>query len=142
MKFKFSLNTVLKVREHQEKIQKQKLAEQIAKKNEISELQQEVKGKLEAYLKEDKDMEVVSVQSLKRKGVHILQSHQKMEALNQELNAADKKVGEERAELAEAHKKLHIMEKVKEFERNMFTDRIAKDEQKFMDEIATQSFSR
>ncbi|HBX66155.1 MAG TPA: flagellar export protein FliJ, partial [Balneolaceae bacterium] len=51
-------------------------------------------------------------------------------------------VSEEREKLASAHKKLHILEKVKEFEKGLFSEQAAKNGQKFMDEIATQSFSR
>ena len=38
MKFKFSLEPVLKVRQHQEKVQQQKLAEELTNKNKISDL--------------------------------------------------------------------------------------------------------
>lgn len=142
MKFKFSLSTVLKVREHQEKIQKQKLAEQVAKKNEINQLQNEVRGKLKSYLDEDTNTESTSAHMIRRKRAHIEQIHQKMSNLNQKMEKVDEKVTEEREKLATAHKSLHIMEKVKEFEKTLYTSKMNKKEQKFMDEIATQSFSR
>ncbi|MTI86486.1 MAG: flagellar export protein FliJ [Balneolaceae bacterium] len=142
MKFKFSLDPVLKVRKHQEKIQKQKLAKQVAKKQKISELRNEVQGKLESYLNKSENEEAESIHMIRRHSAHMQQVHQRMEKLNKDMDKVDVEVVKEREKLATAHKKLHILEKVKEFEKDSFSSSVAKKEQKFMDEIATQSFSR
>jgi flagellar FliJ protein len=142
MKFKFSLAPVLKVREHQEKIQKQKLAEQVSRKQEISDLQHEVQGKLRQFLNDSEKQGAETIHLIRQRSAHLEQVHQKMEKLSEELSQADIKVSEERSKLAAAHKKLHILEKVREFEKGLFSDQVAQNEQKFMDEIATQSFSR
>lgn len=142
MKFKFSLAPVLKVRKHQEKIQKQKLAKKVSEQQKISNLQQEVQGKLQRFLNDDDQAEAANIHLIRQRSEHLNQVHQKMETLSKELDEAEIEVSEQREKLASAHKKLHILEKVREFEKGLFTDHMSKEEQKFMDEIATQSFSR
>ncbi|MFP8488659.1 flagellar export protein FliJ [Gracilimonas sp. Q87] len=142
MKFKFSLDPVLKVRNHKKKAQKQKLAEEMANKREILELRKQIQIKLKGFLENTEQTEIQNVHMVRQRGSHIQQVHQKMKKLSKELCEAEKNVSKARHDLAEAHKNLHIIEKVKEFEKSIFNDNVAKQEQKFMDEIATQSFSR
>jgi flagellar export protein FliJ len=142
MKFKFSLAPVLKVRKHQEKLQKQKLAEQVSKKQQISDVRDDVQGKLKTFLKNSEDNSIENIHMIRNRSAHLQQVHQKMNKLSRDLDKAEVEVSKEREKLATAHKNLHVLEKVKEFEKDLFSERVAKDEQKFMDEIATQSFSR
>ena len=143
MKFKFSLEPVLKVRQHQEKIQKQKLAEEVSNKNKITLLRNEVQGKLEDYLEEqNKGERVANIHLIKRHNAHLLQVNDHINKLQEQEAEADGKVSEERGKLAEAFKKLSILEKVKESEHGAFIKDVAKADQKFMDEISSQSFSR
>ncbi|SMO81641.1 flagellar export protein FliJ [Gracilimonas mengyeensis] len=142
MKFKFSLDPVLKVRKHQKKIKKQKLAEEVAEKQKIAQLQQEIQHKLENYLENTESKEIQNVQMVRRHAAHMEEVHRKMKELSKELSKADKKVDAARQDLAEAHKSLHMIEKVKEFELDLHKDKVSKEENKFLDEIATQSFSR
>ncbi|HBX66154.1 MAG TPA: hypothetical protein DEG32_08340, partial [Balneolaceae bacterium] len=76
MKFKFSLAPVLKVREHQEKIQKQKLAEQVSKKQKISDLQNEVQGKLKQFLNDSEEQTAASIHLIRQRSMHLEQVHQ------------------------------------------------------------------
>ena len=142
MKFQFSLNSVLKVRNHEQKMKKQKLAEEMAHKQEILKLREEVQEKLNGYLENEESEEIMNVQQVRQRAAHIQQVHEKMKKLSEELSRADLKVSKARKGLSDAHKNLHIIEKVKEFEHAVFKENVAKDEQKFMDEIATQSYSR
>lgn len=142
MKFKFTLDPVLKVRKHQEKVQKQKLAEELVKKNEIDELRAEVQNKLEDYLQNTQDRNIESIHGIKRHTKHMEQVHSLIKKLSTDLNKAEKAVSEERGKLAKAHKNRHILDKVKEFEQNIFAQKLMRNEQKSMDEIATQIFSR
>ncbi len=142
MKFKFSLDPVLKVRKHQKKMQKQKLAEKVAQKQKITDLQNEVQEKLKGYLKSNESKDIQNVQMVRRHATHMEQVHKKMKELSTQLNKADEKVLEARKDLTEAHKSLHIIEKVREFEHDLFKDHVSKEEIKFLDEIATQSYSR
>lgn len=142
MKFKFSLEPVLKVRQHQEKIQKQKLAEEVSNKNKITLLRNEVQGKLETYLEDQNNDPVANIHLIKRHNAHLLQVNDHINKLQDQEKEADGKVSEERGKLAEAFKKLSILEKVKETEHGAFISDVAKADQKFMDEISSQSFSR
>lgn len=142
MTFKFSLDPVLKVRDHQKKVQKQKLAKEVANKQEIMNLQEQVQQKLKGFLEKTEQSEMQNVHTLRQRASHMQQVHQKMKQLSEQLSKADKNVDSARSKLAEAHKNLHIMEKMKEFERSEFDDEVSRVEQKFMDEIATQSYSQ
>jgi flagellar FliJ protein len=142
MAFKFSLESVLKVRKHEEKIQKQKLAEELMKKKRIDDVKGEVQSKLKSYLHEGDVEGAQNIQKVKRHGRHMLQAHELIQKLNSESSEAEKMVSEVRENLASAHKNRHMLEKLKEVELNGFTRKLQRNEQKTMDEIATQSFSR
>jgi len=142
MKFSFSLDSVLKVREHQEKIQQQKLAKEMLRKKNIEEVRNEVSSRLNQLLRSNDVKQFESVHSLKQMGSHMLEAHQAMDRLNGEKKEADKAVDKERLDLAKAHKKRHIMEKVKELELNLFSEKVSRNEQIRMDEIAGQNFNR
>lgn len=123
-------------------MQKQKLAEQVTRKNEINKLQDNVKGSLEQYLDESDNKEVSNIHMIKRRNAHLEQAHQKMADLRKQMQKVDEKVSIERQKLADAHKKLHIMDKLKENEHTSFISESSREEQKFMDEISSQSYSR
>lgn len=142
MKFKFSLDSVLKVRRHQEKLQKQKLAEELVKKKEIDELKEQVRQKLENYLQDDRSVAAENIHTIKRHGKHMMQTHELIKKIGRESNEAEKNVSEVRSRLTEVHKSRHILEKVKEIEQHFYIRQKEKNEQKNMDEIATQLFSR
>ena len=109
MKFKFSLEPVLKVRQHQEKIQKQKLAEEVSNKNKITLLRNEVQDKLEDYLDEKTTERVSNIHLIKRHNAHLLQVNDHIQQLSSQEKVADGKVMEERGKLTEAFKKLSIL---------------------------------
>ncbi|GAA5522461.1 flagellar export protein FliJ [Aliifodinibius salicampi] len=142
MKFNFSLESVLRVREHEEKVQKQKLAKKISEKKQLSEQRLRLEEKLKGHLDEEGSEEFKSLHNLKRHREYIHQVHQKMEKLNGSLEIVENAVDQERDKLAAVHKERHIMEKVKEEEREEFLEKVSRYQQKVMDEIATQSFSR
>ena len=142
MKFKFSLEPVLKVRQHQEKVQQQKLAEELTNKNKISDLRNSVQGKLESYLETKDQDKVANIHAIKTQNAHLIQVNEHIHKLQQQEEQADKKVSTERSKLAEAFKKLSIIEKVKENEHGTFVRDMEKADQKFMDEISFQSLNR
>lgn len=142
MKFKFSLEPVLKVRQHQEKVQQQKLAEELINKNKISDLRNSVQEKLENYLDNKEQEKVASIHVIKSHNAHLIHANHQINKLQQQEDKANEKVKEERSKLAEAFKKLSIMEKVRDTEHGVFTKNAAKSDQKFMDEISSQSYSR
>jgi flagellar export protein FliJ len=142
MAFKFSLESVLKVRKHEEKIQKQKLAKELMKKKKIDDVKEDVQIKLKNLLDNDGLNEAQNIQKIQRHGRHLLQTHELIQKLHSESMEAEKEVGKVRKNLASAHKSRHILEKLKEVEQSGFSRKLQRDEQKTMDEIATQSFSR
>ena len=142
MKFKFSLEPVLKVRQHQEKVQQQKLAEELTNKNKISDLRNSVQGKLESYLETKDQDKAANIHAIKTQNAHLIQVNEHIHKLQQQEEQADKKVSTERSKLAEAFKKLSIIEKVKENEHGTFVRDMEKADQKFMDEISFQSLNR
>lgn len=142
MKFKFSLNSVLKVRKHQEKLQEQKLAEELLRKKGIDDLKAGISESLQTYLNDSKGNDAENIHAIKRHSVHLAETHKKIEKLDNESNEMDKTVKMVREKLSIAHKNRHILEVVKEVEKNMFMQQQNKTEQKSMDEIATQSYSR
>lgn len=142
MKFTFSLDSVLKVREHQEKIQQQKLAKEMQRKRNIEEIRNEVSTRLNQLLKSNELEQFESIHSLKQLGSQMMEAHQTMNRLNGEKKEAEKAVDKERVDLTKAHKKRHIMEKVKELELNLFSEKVSRNEQIRMDEIASQLFNK
>jgi flagellar export protein FliJ len=112
------------------------------KKKKIDDVKNEVQTKLKSYLNDDNIEEAQNIQKIQRHGRHILQAHELIQKLNSESTEAEMLVSKVRENLASAHKNRHILEKLKEVEQNGFTRKLQRDEQKTMDEIATQSFSR
>jgi len=142
MKFEFSLEPVLKVREHEEKIEKQKLAEKLNKKRDLKTLKQNLKDKLEHHVNESDGEQFVNVHDLQRKQQYINDLHNKVKQVNQSIKSVKEAVDQQRDKLADVHKKRHIMEKVKEEEREIFLEQMSKQQRKVMDEVATQTFSK
>ncbi len=142
MKFEFSLESVLKVREHEEKVQKQKLAEKLNKKKHLNALKEKLKRKLESHMNENGNSTYENLHDLQRKQQYINDLHNKVKKVNSSLESVKKAVDQQRDKLADVHKKRHIMEKVKEGEREIFLEEMSKQQRKVMDEVATQTFSR
>lgn len=142
MKFKFSLEPVLKVREHKEKLQKQRLAEKLSEEKKLHAQRAELEEKLKGHLDKADREEFENLHTFRRHTAHMHEVHQKMKKLNGSLKVVENAVQTERDKLAAVHKERHIMEKVKEEELEDFIEKVSRLEQKTMDEIATQSFSQ
>jgi flagellar export protein FliJ len=142
MKFNFSLNPVLKVRKHEEIIQKQKLAKEVKKKNQINQLQSEVTEKLNGYLKESNTNNAASIHDIKLHSLYLQDVHTTMRNLKNDESNVQKAIEEQRQNLEKVHKKRHILDKMEEFELDTFNENVERVEQKTLDEIAIQSFNR
>ena len=141
MKFKFSLESVLKVREHEEEIQKQKLAQKLSEKKKLHNQMAELEEKLKGHLEKTEREEFENLHKLKRHTAHMHEVHQKMKEVNGSLKTMENAVEAERDKLAAVHKERNIMEKVKEEEREYFIEKVSRQQQKVMDEIAAKSLS-
>lgn len=142
MTFRFSLDPVLRVRKHQEKLQKQKLAGELVRKKEILAVRDDVQEKLKDYLQTSQKPDVSRIHDLQKHGTHMEQVHGRITKLTRDLDHAEENVSRERVKLAEAHKDRHMLEKVKEGEFDLFQKRLDRIEQKSQDEIATQMHRR
>jgi len=142
MKFEFSLESVLKVRKHEEKVQKQKLAAELSRKEALTEQRIVLKKKIKALIENTDRSNFESLHDLRRHKGYIQELHKRMQQLNQSLEVIDNAVKKERDKLAMVHKKRNIIEKVKDEEYELFLEKVSKLQQKVMDEIASQTFSR
>lgn len=142
MKFKFSLDSVLKVRKHQQKVEEQKLAEELMKKKELDQLKQNIADSLNSYIDESKQTEAANIHQIKRHSIHLEETHRQLEKLSGASDELEKSVKKVRKSLMKAHKKRHILEVVKDFEKSLFIKDQNQKEQKNLDEISTQSYTR
>lgn len=142
MKFKFSLQPVLNVREHREKIQKQKLAEKIRIQQDISEQRTKIAAGLEEFLSQKDSHRVYDIHKLRNSYAHLEQTHQVMEKLDRDIEKAEVAVKNERNKLVKAHRDTHILEKAKEREHHSYMKEESRKERIRMDEIAAQFFGR
>ncbi|MEO1022658.1 MAG: flagellar export protein FliJ [Bacteroidota bacterium] len=142
MKFKFSLNSVLKVRSHKKKAEKNEMAKRVAEKQEIERQQDHLKEELNTYVQSIADEEHSTVRMMKVRSAHVQTKQQQINALDNEKKQAEDRVEEQRKKLSKAHQDLHVIEKAYDIEHKAFKDQSSKEEQKFLDEIATQSYKR
>ena len=142
MKFRFSLEPVLRVREHKEKIQQQKLAEKQRIKKVLSEKKSKVAEELDQFLGEKDKASAFDIRKLRNAYAHLEHSHQMIGKLERDMDKADEAVTRERDKLVKAHRDTHILEKVKEREHCTFRDEVDRVERKQMDEIAAQFYNR
>jgi len=142
MKFKFSLEPVLRVREHKEKLQQQKLAEKQRIKQILTDKKEEIAEELEQFLGEKDKSSVYDVRKLRNAYAHLEQSHQKIGQIARDMDKAEEAVNRERDKLVIAHRETHILEKVKDREHTEYKKEADRVERIKMDEIAAQFFSR
>jgi len=141
MKFEFSLKSVLKVRKHEEQLQKQKLAEKLSEKKALKAKKENLQQKIEKHINENSNDDFMNLHDLQRKQQYINDLYEKVKRVNNSLATIRKAVDRQRNKLADVHKKRHIMEKIREEEREVFLEEVSKKERKVMDEVATQTFS-
>ncbi|HYX07431.1 MAG TPA: flagellar FliJ family protein [Bacteroidales bacterium] len=142
MKFEFSLESVLKVRKHEEQLQEQRLAEELSRKKVLNRQKIELRKKIKALIEDADQGNFENLHNLKRHRSYVQEYHKRIYQINQSLEVIENSVKTERDKLALVHKKRKIIEKVKEEEYELFLEKVSKLEQKVMDEIAGQTFSR
>lgn len=142
MKFKFSLAPVLKVREHREKMQQQRLAEKVKAQQIIRDKHSAIASELEEFLRDKESHLVYDIQQLKSSYAHLEQTHGMMEKLSKDIQRAEKAIRRERDKLLVAHRDTHIMEKAKEREFEVFKQQVERKDRHLMDEITVQMINR
>jgi flagellar export protein FliJ len=111
-------------------------------KQQLDESRNQQEERLQQYLEKSNKTESATLRQIQCHTSHLELVNKKMADLSKELDKANTNVRTQRSKLAEAHKQLHIMEKVRDFEHTLFNEEEFRSEQKFMDEIATQSFGK
>ncbi|MEX0680469.1 MAG: flagellar FliJ family protein [Balneolales bacterium] len=142
MKFRFSLAPVLKVREHKEKLQKQRLAEKQRLRQVIADKKSEIAIGLRGFIEERDDDSVNDINRIRSSYAHMEYAHQIMGNLVRDLNRAEQDIDRERDKLIRVHRDTRIMEKAKEREHKVFLEEIDRQDRRQMDEIATQLYNR
>jgi len=135
-KFEFRLETVLKVRKHQEILQKQAFAKVLQKKAALEQHKEEVSDQLNEYISSDH----IAVNKLHFE--YMQGRHNQLFNLANRINKANNDVERERKKMMEARRKTLALENLESKQKIQFIKDLDKAEQLVMNEIATQRFNR
>lgn len=138
MKFKFRFDSVLKIRRYQKRKEKQKLNVLFNKRSTteqlVSNLWKQCRQEAESSTKE-------SVLANRRYYTQKHRQHEYLKQLKQELNQLNSKVKQQREKLAEAVKRMQMMEKIKERDKKVFIEHAEHVEQLQQNEVAIQRYN-
>lgn len=139
MGFTFRFASVLKLRRHEEKMEKQKMAVLMKKKagldHQIHEL--ELKCRQETA-ESDSESVITNRQRYAQKHAR----HKRLMRLGNERTQLEVEIEGQRQKLAEANKKTRMMEKLKKNEKRAFIQRVEHYEQLQQNEIALQRYNK
>jgi flagellar protein FliJ len=143
-KFKYDLDSVLKVRGIREKREQEKFAEKnrefLEQKRKEDEIKQEKRGK-EAELRDVFNRGPISnFEKVLRRKAHLEVLKDNLDDQVEKVIEASKNLEEQRARLVAAMKDKKIMEKHRERKLDEYKKVMQNLEMKFLDEIATQRF--
>jgi flagellar export protein FliJ len=143
-KFKYDLETVLKVRGIREKKEQEKFAEKkreyLTEKEKEEAIEREKKGKEEELRGVFKRGPISDFEKVMRRRSHLEVLKDDLDEQVEKVIDASKLLEEQRARLIESMKDKQIMEKHKERKLDEYKKIMQDLELKFMDEIATQRF--
>lgn len=143
-KFSFKLEPVLKIRIHEEELQKQAFARQMQQLVTLKERHDEVRDELERY-SDEHEREHISLRSpaeYQRHYAFIQSKQQELARLDDEIEQSKERTEQERKKLIVANQKTRVLENLKEKKRLEYLKEVDREEQKVMNEIATQRFHR
>jgi flagellar FliJ protein len=143
-KFKYDLQTVLKVREIKEKKEQEKFAEKnrafLTEKQKEEAIKLQKKGKEEELREVFRKGPISNFEKVMRRRAHLDVLKSDLDEQIEKVIETSKLLEEQRARLVEAVKDKKIMEKHKEKKLEEYNKLMQGLELKFMDEIATQRF--
>ncbi len=142
MKFRFSLEPVLKLRKHEEKTEQFKLGKALGKKVELQRARQNLVQQLKkmAVFLESQTTGHIMVW---RRYYSFLEQQQKMISIyDKKIEEAEKQVQIQRARLTEVNKKTQTLEKLETKEKMQLIRHLEQLDQKANNEIAAQRFNR
>ena len=144
-KFKYGLDTVLKVRVIKEKKEQEKFADrkrtyltEKEQEDQLKENQRRRRGELRGMMGQGPIKDFADV--IRRKA-HLGVLKEDITKQIEKVLAASKELDKQRNQLIEAMKKKKIMAKDKEHKHDEYKDVMQKIEMKFLDEIATERFT-
>lgn len=145
-KFKYNLETVLKVRGIKENQEKEKFAEkqkdfmtEKQKEEMMEEDKREKEGELKGIIKKGP---ISQFEKVLRRHAHLGVLKKGIDDQIEKVIDASKKLEDQRAKLIESMKDRKVIEKNKEHRLDEYNDMMKNLEIKFLDEIATQRFKR
>jgi len=145
-RFKYNLETVLKVRGIKEKKEKERFAEkqkdyltEKQKEDQLEEQKKEKEGELKHIIKKGPISEFEKVM---RRHAHLGVLRKDIDVQIEKVIDASKKLETQRAKLIDSMKDRKIIEKNKEHRMDEYKQMMKDLEIKFLDEIATQRFKR
>ena len=143
-KFKYDLETVLKVRGIREKKEQEKFAEKkreyMTEKEKEEAIEREKKGKEEELRRVFRRGPISDFEKVMRRRSHLEVLRDDLDEQVEKVIEASKNLEEQRARLVESMKEKQIMEKHKERKFDEYKKIMQDLELKFMDEIATERF--
>jgi len=143
-KFKYDLNTVLKVREIHEKKEQEKFADKnrayLLEREKEEAIEKEKKGKEEELRGVFRKGPISDFTKVMRRRAHLDVLKDDLDGQVEKVIEASKLLEEQRARLVESMKDRKIMEKHKGRKLDEYNKLMQNLEMKFMDEIATQRF--
>lgn len=142
MKFRFKLETVLKIRAHEEKMEKQRLGVVLNEWQALKDQQKNLENSLSEVHSRFIQQPESDMVKMKQYYGFIHDQHQTIYKLDHDMEKAEEKVIEQRKKLLEANKKTRMLEKLKEKERMKYRQELERMEQTELNEIATQRFNR
>jgi len=145
-KFKYTLETVLKVRGIRERKEKEKFAEkereymtEKEKEEKLEEEKKEKEGELKHIIKKGP---ISQFEKVMRRHAHLGVLRKDIDEQIEKVIDASKRLETQRAKLIESMKDRKIIEKNKEHRLDEYKDMMKDLEIKFLDEIATERFKR
>jgi len=138
------MGSLLKLRKHQEQLEKQRLAEFMNRRQELCELKKnhEEKIKQSGGIMTDNGSGSMDLSVLRAHYVFKQDQHQEMWRLDGKLNKVEEKVELQRKKLVNANQRMRMLEKMRDRERLQFIKKVQHLEQKELNEIATQHYNR
>ena len=144
-KFRFRLEVLRRVRELEQDAQRRCVAAAIREvssvEGQLVQLGEQLRDTFESC-RSEKDFGRLDPATLRAHQQHTEYLHRKIRDAQVQLVARQRQVGEEQAKLAEARKKLRVLEKLRERKRESYLRESAREEQKETDEAASQMMLR
>lgn len=140
-KFKFKLESLLDVRRHRETMQKMALAKVVDRKMRLLDEKTGIESDLNAY---SPDFSKIAGRpdQFQQHSAWVHGQHKRMFQIDGMVRKVDVEIEKERQKLVKANQETRILENLESKHRMLFLKEFEREQQKQLDEIATQRFNR